>query len=192
MVFTYFSTKKHLGKRGLQRLTNTPLLQILLLEILQGMKSFKKIRIVPPKRKEKALVSKCISQLPHRPHLHWKITCATVWAWLHDLVSRKSIIPWSHIIKLYDPSISYRKNVYSYDLMMNFSWSRGFHFWDLMIKDHKSRDPMTMISGIWWSRNYDLAKIVILNFWIIKCPDPMIMIQRIPWSFEFSIFDYGP
>ena len=115
--------------------------------------------------------------------------------WSYGLIKIFSMISWSWFLRFDDlgPKKScFHKNIWSCDLMINFSMIPWSWFWDLMSQDHISHDPMVMNSDIWWSHDYDPGKILILNFWIIKSRDPMIMIQRIPWSFEFSIFGYGP
>ena len=61
-----------------------------------------------------------------------------------------------------------------------------------MSNAHESHDPMIMISENWWSREYDLRKIVIFNSWIMKSRDPLIMIWEGPWSAHILIFSYGP
>ena len=102
--------------------------------------------------------------------------------WSYDPIINFSMISWSWFLRFDDPGPKksfFHKNIWSCDLMINFSMIPWSWFWDLMSQDHISRDPMVMISDIWWSHDYDPGKIVILNFGSSNPVIPWL------WSSEF-------
>ena len=99
--------------------------------------------------------------------------------WSYDLIINFSMISWSWFLRFDDPwpkNPFFHKNIWSCDLMINFSMIPWSWFWDLMSQDHTSRDPIVIISDIWWSHDYDPGKIVILNYFD----------HQIPWSHDYD------